>query len=100
MNDIWVNENGSLEYYGECLNEFNSSSYLLVIESYLLKSMSSINMNLANKYKVLYFLFAKYLFITYLIFILRNHFWKCSLKKALHAKLDQKKNSLDNVLLL
>lgn len=51
MNDIWINEN-ILEYYGEHLQELNSKSYLLVIESYLLKSMSSTNVNLANKYQV------------------------------------------------
>lgn len=54
MNDIWTNENSTLEYYGECLKELKSNSYLLVIESYLLKSMSSINTNLANKYKVIF----------------------------------------------
>lgn len=52
MNDIWTNCNGTLEYYGGCLSEFTSKSSLLVIESYLLKSMSSVNMDLANKYKV------------------------------------------------
>lgn len=53
MNDIWINENSTLEYYGEFLKLSNSKPYLLVIESYLLKSMASINMDLANKYKVL-----------------------------------------------
>lgn len=57
MNDIWTSDNDTLEYYGECLKELNSKSYLLVIESYLLKSMSSINSDLANKYKVLFLLF-------------------------------------------
>jgi len=57
MNDIWSNENGALDYYGDFLKEFISKSYLLVIESYLLKSMASININLANKYKVLFLLF-------------------------------------------
>lgn len=52
MDDIWTNEISSLEYFGECLKGFNSKSYLLVIESYLLRSMSSINMNVTNKYKV------------------------------------------------
>lgn len=52
MNDIWTNENSTLEYYGEFLKEHTSKSYLLVIESYLLKSMASIEKNLANKYKV------------------------------------------------
>lgn len=56
MNDIWTNENSTLEYYGEFLKLYNSKHYLLVIESYLLKSMTSINMNLANKYKVLIFI--------------------------------------------
>lgn len=56
MNDIWTNENSALDYYGEFLKELISKSYLLVIESYLLKSMASININLANKYKVLYLL--------------------------------------------
>lgn len=55
MNDIWTNDSSTLEYYGECLKESNSKSYLLVIESYLLKSMSSVNMDLAVKYKVLFF---------------------------------------------
>ncbi|VVC28179.1 Hypothetical protein CINCED_3A005946 [Cinara cedri] len=50
MNDIWTNES-TLEYYGECLKDLNSKSYLLVIESYLLKSMSSTHVNLASKYK-------------------------------------------------
>lgn len=63
MNDIWTNSNGTLEYYGECLSKFTSKSCLLVIESYLLKSMSSVNMDLANKYKVIFFL----MFIKYLI---------------------------------
>jgi hypothetical protein len=57
MNDIWTNENDTLKYYGEYLKELNSKSYLLVIESYLLKSMSSIDSDLANQYKVLYLLF-------------------------------------------
>lgn len=57
MNDIWTNNNDTLEYYGEYLKELNSKSYLLVIESYLLKSMSFINLDLTNKYKVLYLLF-------------------------------------------
>lgn len=52
MNDIWTSENSTLEYYGEFLNELNSKSYLLVIQSYLLKSMSTINMQLTDKYKV------------------------------------------------
>lgn len=54
MNNIWINENKALEYYAEFLKEFNSNSYLLVIESYLLKSMASNNISLANKYKVLF----------------------------------------------
>jgi len=52
INDIWIHDKGTLEYYGECLKEIDSKPYLLVIESYLLKSMASIDMNLANKYKV------------------------------------------------
>jgi len=52
MNDIWINDKNTLEYYGECLKKIDSKSYLLVIESYLLKSMSSTDMNIANKYKV------------------------------------------------
>lgn len=52
INDIWIHDKGTLEYYGECLKEVESKPYLLVIESYLLKSMALINMNLANKYKV------------------------------------------------
>lgn len=51
MSDIWKNDS-TLEFYGECLKELNSKSYLLVIESYLLKSMASIHMDLASKYKV------------------------------------------------
>lgn len=53
MNDIWTNDNSTLEYYGECLKKIDSKPYLLVIESYLLKSMASIDIQLANKYKVL-----------------------------------------------
>lgn len=53
MNDIWISDNGVLEYYGEFLKELNSKSYLMVIQSYLLKSMSTINMQLTDKYKVL-----------------------------------------------
>lgn len=52
MHDIWINDKGTLEYYGECLKKIDSKPYLLVIESYLLKSMSSTDMNIANKYKV------------------------------------------------
>lgn len=52
MNDIWTCDKSTLEYYGDCLKDLNSKSYLLVIESYLLKSMISVNMNLACKYKV------------------------------------------------
>lgn len=52
INDIWIHDKGTLEYYGECLKNNDSKPYLLVIESYLLKSMASINVNLANKYKV------------------------------------------------
>jgi len=52
MHDIWINDKGSLEYYGECLKKIDSKPYLLVIESYLLKSMSSTDTNIAKKYKV------------------------------------------------
>lgn len=66
MNDIWTTDNSTLEYYGECLNELNSNSYLLVIESYLLKSMSSVNKNLACKYKVILLTFYS-IFMYYVI---------------------------------
>jgi len=52
MNDIWTNETSTLEYFGEFFKELNSKSYILVIESYLLESMASININLADKFKV------------------------------------------------
>lgn len=52
LNEIWLSEKDSLEYYGEVLQELNSKPYVLVIESYLLKSMSSTNIELANKFKV------------------------------------------------
>lgn len=67
MNEIWTNDNDTLEYYGECLKELNSKSYLLVIESYLLKAMASINSDLANKYKVL-FILSKALKTYYLVY--------------------------------
>ncbi|XP_050428073.1 eIF-2-alpha kinase activator GCN1 isoform X2 [Adelges cooleyi] len=51
LNEIWLSEKDSLEYYGEVLQELNSKPYVLVIESYLLKSMSSTNIELANKFK-------------------------------------------------
>jgi len=52
MNDIWISDKSTLEYYGECLKKIDSKPYLLVIDSYLLKSMASTDMFLANKYKV------------------------------------------------
>lgn len=58
MNDIWTSVTETLEYYGEFLKELNSKSYLLVIESYLLKSMASINLDLTNKYKVPMYFFS------------------------------------------
>lgn len=54
MNDIWTCDITSLQYYGEYLNELGSISYLLVIESYLLKSMVFLNVDLSEKYKVLF----------------------------------------------
>lgn len=54
MNDIWTFDITTLEYYGEYLKELGSRSYLLVIESYLLKSMAFINVNLSEKYKVIF----------------------------------------------
>lgn len=54
MHDIWINDKGTLEYYGECLKKIDSKPYLLVIESYLLKSMSSTDTNIAKKYKELF----------------------------------------------
>lgn len=55
LNDIWTHDVTTLEFYGEFLKELNSKPYTIVIESYLLKSMASINVNLCDKYKVLFF---------------------------------------------
>lgn len=54
LNDIWTHDITTLEFYGEFLKELNSKPYTIVIESYLLKSMASINTNLCDKYKVLF----------------------------------------------
>lgn len=83
MNDIWTLDIITLEYYGEYLKELGSKSHLLVIESYLLKSMAFVNMNLCEKYKVTLFKVCFVFLISYLILIiLRNHFWRCLLKKV------------------
>lgn len=92
MNDIWTTENSTLEYYGEFLKEINSKSYLLVIQSYLLKSMSIINIQLADKYKVFIHFNLIYNNILLICLILRNHFWRFSLKKVLLVKYDPSKN--------
>lgn len=52
MNDVWTSDISTLQYYGEFLKELNSKSYLLVIESYLLRSMASVNVNLGDQFKV------------------------------------------------
>ncbi|XP_050533442.1 eIF-2-alpha kinase activator GCN1 isoform X2 [Daktulosphaira vitifoliae] len=50
LNDIWLCEKESLEYYGEVFKSLDSKPYLLVIESYVLKSISLYNISLAEKF--------------------------------------------------
>lgn len=93
MNDIWTSVTETLDYYGEFLKKLNSKSYLLVIESYLLKSMASVNMDLTNKYKVVFFqpFTTKYviciLFLLVLICMFKEPFLEVFIKEGIACKL-------------